>query len=321
MAEPQPPRELRVAPGGDGEVFPTVQAAVDAVEVGNQSRVVIRLAPAVYRETVYVAKKKNFITMVADAPESTVVSWDNTHERINHSQSAEVVGTGTFGCGTFIVEGEDFIAENITFENAAPQGSGPAVALRVSGDRCAFYNCRFLGWQDTLYLHRGKHYLRDCYIEGSVDFIFGNSIALLEHCHIHCKAEGFVTAHKRQSASESTGYVFLRCVITGNGEVGYMFLGRPWGPFGRVLFAYTSMDHCIKPVGWHNWDKAENEGTACFYEYRSSGPGAPPENRVPWSKQLPDAEAEEFLAHKFIDPDLDTPWLLRKMAIRIPASA
>uniref|UniRef100_A0A0A8XNB2 pectinesterase n=1 Tax=Arundo donax TaxID=35708 RepID=A0A0A8XNB2_ARUDO len=100
-----------------------------------------------------------------------------------------------------------------------------------------------------------------------------------------------------------------------------MFLGRPWGPFGRVVFAYTFMDRCIKPAGWHNWDKSENERTACFYEYRCSGPGSHPSNRVAWCRQLLDVEAEQFLAHTFIDPDLDRPWLLQMMAIRIPASA
>uniref|UniRef100_A0ACD5ZLW5 Uncharacterized protein n=1 Tax=Avena sativa TaxID=4498 RepID=A0ACD5ZLW5_AVESA len=319
-------RVLRVAPpgsapGGDGETFPTVQAAVDAVPLGNRARTVIRLAPGVYREPVYVAKTKNFVTLAGASAEATVISWDNTATRIKHDQTSRVIGTGTFGCGTVIVEGEDFIAENITFENSAPQGSGQAVAVRVTADRCAFYSCHFLGWQDTLYLHYGKQYLRDCYIEGSCDFIFGNSIALLERCHIHCKSAGFITAHSRKSSSESTGYVFLRCIITGNGEAGYIFLGRPWGPFGRVVFAHTFMDRCIKPTGWHNWDKSENERTACFYEYRCSGPGSRKSNRVAWCRELLDLEAEQFLAHSFVDPDLDRPWLLQMMAIRIPASA
>lgn len=232
-----------------------------------------------------------------------------------------MIGTGTFGCGSVIVEGEDFIAENITFENSAPQGSGQAVAIRVTADRCAFYNCRFLGWQDTLYLHYGRQYLRDCYIEGSVDFIFGNATALLEHCHIHCKSAGFITAQSRKSAQESTGYMFLRCVITGNGGTSYSYLGRPWGPFGRVIFAYTWMDACIKPAGWHNWDKAENERTACFYEYRCFGSGSSHSNRVTWCRELIDEECDQFLAHSFIDADPERPWLLQRMAIKIPLSA
>nr|CAD1822514.1 unnamed protein product [Ananas comosus var. bracteatus] len=317
-------RVLRVSAagggGGAGE-FARVQDAVDAVPLGNRVRTVIAIAPGVYREPVYVPKTKNLITFAGARPETTVISWDNTAARINHHQSSRVIGTGTFGCGTVIVEGEDFIAENITFENSAPQGSGQAVAIRVTADRCAFYNCRFLGWQDTLYLHYGKQYLRDCYIEGSVDFIFGNSTALLEHCHIYCKSPGFITAQSRKTPQESTGYVFLRCVITGNGSTSYMYLGRPWGPFGRVVFAYTWMDACIRPVGWNNWDKCENERSACFYEYRCSGPGYRPANRVTWARELLDEEAEQFLAHSFIDPDPDRPWLAQRMAIKIPHSA
>ncbi|OAY64891.1 Pectinesterase 31 [Ananas comosus] len=295
-------RVLRVSAAGGGGAgeFARVQDAVDAVPLGNRVRTVIAIAPGVYREPVYVPKTKNLITFAAARPETTVISWDNTAARINHHQSSRVIGTGTFGCGT---------------------GSGQAVAIRVTADRCAFYNCRFLGWQDTLYLHYGKQYLRDCYIEGSVDFIFGNSTALLEHCHIYCKSPGFITAQSRKTPQESTGYVFLRCLITGNGSTSYMYLGRPWGPFGRVVFAYTWMDACIRPVGWNNWDKCENERSACFYEYRCLGPGYRPANRVTWARELLDEEAEQFLAHSFIDPDPDRPWLAQRMAIKIPHSA
>lgn len=311
---------MTVAQDGTGN-FLTVQQAIDAVPFSNTRRVVIRLKPGVYKQPVYVPKTKNLVTLAGLSPENTVITWDNTATKINHHQAARLIGTGTFGCGTVIVEGEDFIAENVTFENSSPQGSGQAVALRATADRCAFYNCRFLGWQDTLYLHHGKQYLKNCYIEGSVDFIFGNGTALLEHCHIHCKAEGFVTAQSRKTSQESTGYVFLRCVITGNGGSSYMHLGRPWGPFGRVIFAYTYMDQCIKHVGWHNWGKTENERTACFYEYRCFGPGCFPSKRVTWARELMDGEAEQFLAHSFIDPNPQRPWLAQRMATKIPHSA
>jgi pectin methylesterase-like acyl-CoA thioesterase len=54
------------------------------------------------------------------------------------------------------------------------------VALRISADNAAFVGCNFLGAQDTLYDHLGRHYYRDCYIEGSVDFIFGNALSFYE---------------------------------------------------------------------------------------------------------------------------------------------
>ncbi|XP_020988314.1 pectinesterase 31 isoform X2 [Arachis duranensis] len=339
-----------VSQDGSGD-FQTVQDAIDAVPLSNTRRTVIRVSPGIYLQPLYVPKTKNFITLAGLTPEDTLLTWNNTASKIDHHQPARVIGTGTFGCGTAIVEGEDFIAENITFENSSPQGSGQAVAIRVTADRCAFYNCRFLGWQvapcldaffcidwlvlssvhafiafmklvqDTLYLHYGKQYLKDCYIEGSVDFIFGNSTALLEHCHIHCKSEGFITAQSRKSSQETTGYVFLRCVITGNGEKSYAYLGRPWGPFGRVVFAYTYMDHCIKHVGWDNWGKVENERSACFYEYRCFGPGCSQSRRVTWCRELLDEEAEQFLMHPFIDPDPERPWLAQRMALKVPYTA
>ncbi|KAL6867188.1 hypothetical protein ACP4OV_015212 [Aristida adscensionis] len=121
--------------------------------------------------------------------------------------------------------------------------SGQAVSIRVAADRRAFYNCQFLGWQ--------------C----NYDFIFGDSSALLEHCHIHCKSTGYITAHGRKSSSESTGFVFFKkpSKMIIHSHAAYMYLGRPWEPFGRVVFAETFMDQCIDPAGWHNWDNPENE--------------------------------------------------------------
>ncbi|XP_047311033.1 pectinesterase 31 [Impatiens glandulifera] len=311
---------ITVAQDGSGD-YKTVQEAIDVVPLGNTCRIVIRVSPGIYKQPVYVPKTKNFITLAGIRPEDTLLTFNNTAAKIEHHQSSRVIGTGTFGCGSTIVEGEDFIAENITFENSSPQGSGQAVAIRVTADRCAFYNCRFLGWQDTLYLHYGKQYLKDCYIEGSVDFIFGNSTALLEHCHVHCKAGGYITAQGRKSSQETTGYVFLRCVITGHGGKEYSYLGRPWGPFGRVVFAFTYMDPCIKAHGWDNWGKSENERTACFYEYRCYGAGCCPSDRVTWCRELIDEEADQFVMLSFIDSNPDVPWLAQRMALKIPYSA
>ncbi|KAG0474179.1 hypothetical protein HPP92_016036 [Vanilla planifolia] len=276
-------RVIRVALDGSGD-YRKVQEAIDAVPMSNRIRTVIQVSPGLYREPVYVPKTKNFITLASSAPENTIISWSNTATCINHHQATRLIGTGTFGCGSAIIEGEDFIAENITFENSAPLGSGQAVAVRVTADRCAFYNCRFLGWQLS--------FIPPLDLDSSLNF-FGQEVYEEE----------------------------LRCIITGNGSMGYAYLGRPWGPFGRVVFAYTWMDTCIRPLGWHNWDKPENERSSCFYEYRCSGPGSRLSNRVTWSRELLDEEAEQFLMHSFIDPDPERPWLAQKMAVKIPFSA
>ncbi|KAH7431317.1 hypothetical protein KP509_08G042600 [Ceratopteris richardii] len=292
---------LSVSLNGSGD-FRTVQEAVDAVPPNKKQRFLIRIAPGIYNQPVYIPKNKTMITLLGDSPEDTVLTWSNTAASIKHPLASSIIGTGTFGSGTVIVEGEDFIAQGITFENAAPKGSGQAVAIRVTADRSAFYGCRFLGWQDTVYLHYGRVYIRDCYVEGSVDFIFGNATVLLEHCHIHCKADGFITAQQRTDPNDSSGYVFLRCTITGNGSsTPYMYLGRPWGPHARVVFAFTYMDACIKPEGWHNWDKKENEKTAEYHEYKCYGPGSDTSQRVSWARKMSDAISVQFLSPRFVD--------------------
>ncbi|PUZ42636.1 hypothetical protein GQ55_9G598200 [Panicum hallii var. hallii] len=260
--------------------FASLQDAVDAVPLNNQVRTIIRIAPELHH-------------LAGSEIKDTVICCDNTATRIKHTQSSEVIGTGTFSA-TVIVEGDDFVAENVIFKNSAPHVSGQAAAACVTADRCAFYNCRFLGWQEILHLHGEKQFFKNCYIEGNYDFIFGDSTALLEHCHIHCKSTGYITAHGQKSSSESTGFVFFKCVITGNGEAANMYLGRSWEPFGRVVFAETFMDHCIEPAGMSE--------------------------RVALCKELIGDEATPFLVKTFVDPDVQNPWLLHRSGTKLPVS-
>ena len=164
----------------------------------------------------------------------------------------------------------------------------------------SFKNCRFLGWQDTLYAAAGRQYYKDCYIEGHVDFVFGNATAVFEGCTIHSKGPGYITAHWRISDAEPNGFVFLNCKLTGAVTGQAVYLGRPWRPYGRVVFINCWMDAHIRPEGWDNWRDPAREKTARFAEYESSGPGANPSARVPWSKQLSEAETRPFATRTFL---------------------
>jgi pectinesterase len=137
-----------------------------------------------------------------------------------------------------------------------------AVALRVSADTAAFFGCKFVGAQDTLYDHIGRHYFKDCLIEGSVDFIFGNGLSLYENCHLNAitNSYGALTAQKRESLLEETGFSFVNCKVTGSGA---LYLGRAWGSFSRVIFAYTYMDKIITSPGWNNWGHKNREMYVC----------------------------------------------------------
>lgn len=175
-----------------------------------------------------------------------------------------------------------------------------AVAFRISADTAAFVGCKFLGAQDTLYDHLGRHYYKDCYIEGSVDFIFGNGLSFFEGCHLHAIAQvtGAVTAQGRSSMLEDTGFSFVNCKVTGSGA---LYLGRAWGPFSRVIFAYTYMDNIIIPKGWHNWGDPLREMTVFYGQYKCSGPGASFAGRVSWCRELTEQEAKPFISLSFID--------------------
>jgi PelA/Pel-15E family pectate lyase len=280
-------KRIVVAADGSGD-FRTVQQALD--HVPDNQAVLIQIKPGVYNEQIRVSTGKNHITLRGDDPQKTILTF---------KLSALQAGNTRLAFST-LVNANDFRAENLTFENSFGTGS-QAVALFVDGERASFENCRFLGWQDTLFVNGSRHYFKNCYIEGHVDFIFGTASAVFEDCTIHSKGQGYVTAHYRLSNEESTGFVFLRCRLTGQDTGNGVYLGRPWRPYARVVFIDCWLGSHIRPEGWDNWRDPAREKTAWFGEYKSKGPGANPKARVAWSRQLTSVEAAQFSRTKFFN--------------------
>lgn len=285
-AEPGQPKVITVAADGSGD-HASVQAAIDAVPSGNETPVVIQIQPGTYKELIVIPRDKRFITLRGTDPDAskTVLTYDNYASK----KDADGKEYGTSGSASTVIDADDFVAENLTFENSAGQ-VGQAVAVRIMRDRVVFRNCRFLGWQDTLYPKGGRNYFVDCYIEGSVDFIFGSSTAVFENCTIHSKAKGYITAANTPQ-EKAFGYVFLNCKLTGEEPT---YLGRPWRDFAHVAFIGCEMGSHIRPEGWHNWNKPEREKTARFEEYQNTGPGADRSQRVTWSRELTAEEAAKY---------------------------
>ncbi len=281
-----PAGEIVVAADGSGS-FTTVQAAVDSVPSNNPRRVVIRIKPGTYKQRVHVPKDKPHVTFRGEDAKTTLLTFD-LHARSTIAPATQPVGTS--GSYSTLIEGDDFVAENVTFENTAGQ-VGQAVALRTTGERQSFLNCRMLGWQDTLYVHQGSAYFRDCYVEGRVDFIFGRATAVFERCHVHSKNGGYVTA-AATAKDDPFGFVFLDCKLTGAGERAY--LGRPWRDDAAVAFIRCELGDHIRPEGWDNWRNPAREKSARFSEHKCTGPGADPSRRVPWSRELSDDEAAQY---------------------------
>jgi pectinesterase len=277
---------LTVAADGSAQ-FTTVQAAINAVPQNNSPAkpCIIHIQPGVYKELIYVQREKRFLRLVGEDPEKTVLTYD-LHANMTGLDGKAI---GTFRTPSAVIDADDFTAENVTFDNSAGH-VGQALAIRVDGDRAIFRNCRFLGWQDTIFLDRGRQYFEGCYITGHVDFIFGGATAFFENCHIHCLSNGYVTAASTPQ-EQPFGYVFSRCKITGESPEVKTYLGRPWRPYSSVTYLSTEMSGVVRPEGWNNWRDPAREKTVRYAEFNSTGPGANPAARVPWARQLTETEA------------------------------
>jgi pectin methylesterase-like acyl-CoA thioesterase/lysophospholipase L1-like esterase len=292
-------KTLVVAADGSGD-FTRVQAAVDAATANNAERVVIHIKPGTYKERIRVSRDKPRLTFEGEDAKTTILTFDFSANKVVAPATQPV---GTSGSYSTLIEADEFLARNITFENTAGE-VGQAVALRTTGQRQAFHDCRMLGWQDTLYVHQGDTHFVNCYIEGRVDFIFGRATAVFEKCHIHSKNGGYVTA-AATAKDDPFGFVFLDCKLTGEGAKA--FLGRPWRDDAAVAFIRCELGDHIRPEGWDNWRNPAREKTARFVEYQCTGPGANRKQRVPWSRELTDAEAAKYTAANVLAARLARP--------------
>ena len=263
--------------------FRTLQEAIESARAFMDYTVTIYVRNGVYKEKVIVPSWVENIDIIGEDRDTTIITYDD-HANINKM--------GTFRTYTVKVEGSDITFKNLTIENNAAQ-LGQAVALHTEGDRLKFINCRILGNQDTIYTGAKftRLYFKDCYIDGTTDFIFGPSTALFEDCIIHSKRNSYVTAASTPKEAKY-GYVFKHCKLTAEPGVDKVYLGRPWRPYAYTLFIECELGKHIVSAGWHNWGKQSNEETARYMEYKNTGEGANASERVAWSKQLTKKEAE-----------------------------
>jgi pectinesterase len=289
--------------------FPTIQMAMDhhpfagVGASGKPGRVYIEIVPGVYHERVIVTQNHTNITLVGmgKSPSDVVIT---------NSLNAKQAG-GTFFTETVEINGTGFEADNLTFENTAGN-TGQAVAAAVRTDRAIFKHCRFLGHQDTLFADYGRQYYVDSYIEGGVDFIFGNAAAVFDHTEIHANGPGYLTAQSRTSPDQTTGYVIINSKVTSGIEPeaatepeatprrNTISLGRPWRPYSRVVYIDTELPENLNLQGWNAWGKASDTPQAYYAEFESKGPGANPTARVAWSHQLTAREAAQYHPRVFL---------------------
>ena len=309
---------ITVAADGTGK-FTSIQQAIDSIPAGPKP-VVIHVKPGTYTEHITVAYDKPPIRMYGDDAAATVLVFNLQH----NTAGPNGIPIGTARSASTTIRSAEFEADDLTFANSTPPNSSQAVAIAAEGDRDIFRRCRFVGLVDTLFTNGGpppltqgdtrpsipgthgpattvaptaswtnRLYFENCYIEGTVDFIFGNSTAVFQDCEIHSKHAGYLTAGSTLKTAEY-GYVFMNCKLTAADDVkdGSVYLGRPWRDFAAAIYMNCWMGPQINPAGWSPWKSVPQRiHTVRYAEYKSIGPGANPDKRVPWSRQLTDEEA------------------------------
>ena len=288
-----------VAQDGSGDFF-TLTEAVAAVPDFCRDTTRILVCEGVYREKIAIpATKRN---VVLEGRGDVTVTWDDYAAKTGATGHP----LGTSGSSTVYFGGDGWTVRNLTFGNSAGP-VGQAVAVQCLATDLHFIGCRFLGYQDTLYLYgvgnrdgetvTGNARIRfdDCYVEGTTDFIFGSAAALFRRCEIRSKADSYITAAST-CRGQACGLVFVECRLTAAEGVTRCWLGRPWRDYAQTVFVNCWLGAHIVPEGWHDWSKPQAHRTAFYAEYHSQGPGAASRNRVGWSRQLTGKEARQVLA-------------------------
>ena len=304
---------------GEGYDYNSIQAALDANESGSSNPLVIMIAPGTYTEKVTVDKPwVSFRALDKDGGEVIIEESyysSNTFGPDGTFQPQDEYDLGTDQCGTVLLTANatGFSAEGITFQNSynvadhtGEGGQTPAVAFGSAADRVYLKDCRFIGRQDTLYLHGAgsRVQVENCYIEGTVDFVFGDADAYFTNCELHMAAFagrdiGYFTAANTKKGD--TGLVFYQCALTVDdsyGEGSTVSLGRPWqtecytesvrtedgtvvtvydpdrknpsyeNTGSSVTFVECTMDSAIQDERWNVWTRKDTEGNTLDVTYR-----------------------------------------------------
>lgn len=307
------PPVIHIRPDGSGD-FSDIGTALTSLEDSRPA--ILFLHNGIYTERVTITRPN--LTLIGESAEHTILTG-GLYARM---PSADIGKLGTFRSYSCRIAADNVTVQSLSFENRAGKGPdvGQALALYADGDRLVFDGCRFLGGQDTLFTaplppteiepngfigpgqntprRAGRHYYKNCYFEGDIDFIFGGAAAYFENCEFFSKNIGreinsFVTAASTPEG-QVYGYVMESCRFTGNCPPHSAYLGRPWREFAQVVLLNCHIGEHICEEGWDDWNKPLAHDTALFAEYRSAGPSSDMKKRPGWVRELTPSEAARY---------------------------
>ena len=304
--------------------FHTIQAGIDYAGTLPPHQRIIAVHRGIYHERVKI--QIPHIRIIGEDPRNTIIT--NSCSALELDSAGNKLGT--FRTQTVMIEADDIRINQLTIENSAGPGwlKAQAIALYADGDRIALENCRLIACQDTLFTGPRlrkletdglpqipqRHFYRNCFIQGDVDFIFGCAAAYFEKCEFYSTYTprpkdqpdrsqtkedqndailGYVTAAATPKGQEF-GFVMDRCSFTGNCPPKSVFLGRPWRDHTKTVLLNCNLGEHIHPAGWHDWNKIQAHNSTFYAEFSSTGPGAANKFRAPWTHTLTQKEADQF---------------------------
>ncbi|PKD16443.1 pectin esterase [Salegentibacter salinarum] len=289
---------ITVDKSGTGD-FTKIQQAINSTRDLGPGFVEIHIKNGMYNEKLKIPSWKHKLRLIGEDRDKTIIA-NNDFSGKKDSINGKTLST--FTSYTLLVSGDEIEIENLTVKNNSC-GEGQAVALHVQGDKFISENVNILGCQDTIYAATGssRQYYKNCYIEGTTDFIFGQATALFEECTIKSLRNSYITA-AATTQNQDFGFVFLDCKLIADDDVNEVYLGRPWRPFAKTVFINSEFGEHILPEGWDPWHGDEmfpdKQKTTFYAEYNNSGPGADISHRIKWSKQLTKAEVKKYTTEK-----------------------
>lgn len=280
--------------------FSTISAALRSIPANNTTPVTIEIAPGIYHEKLTIDKPYVTLLGLGEKSSETTITYDDYALALMDDGQKY----GTFRSYSVFIDTHDVTLKHLTIENASGDSKthGQAIALYADGDRLILDDCRLLGHQDTLFTGplppkeikpggfigpkqfapriNGRHYYKDCYICGDIDFIFGSATAYFENCIIESlyrsldtsstdNIQGYATAASTPEGQEY-GYVFSHCRFTTDRcPDASVYLGRPWRDYAKTVLLDCELGSHIHPAGFHDWNKENAHSTVFYAEYNS----------------------------------------------------
>ncbi|KUJ08969.1 carbohydrate esterase family 8 protein [Mollisia scopiformis] len=262
---------------GSGGKYSKIQDAINSLSTSSSTAQCLFIESGTYNEQVSIAARNAPLTIYGYTTDTS--SYTSNVVNIQHSSSQASGAANDYDTATIQNNAANSKFYNVNIKNTYGAGS-QALALAAYATEQGYYGVGFYGYQDTILAQTGNQVYAKCYIQGAVDFFWGqHARAWVDGSDIRVNGVGAITANGRASSSDTSYYVINKSsVAAASGasiSAGTVYLGRPYSEYARVCFQKTVLSNIINSAGWEVWQPSDQRtGDVTFQEYGNTGAGA-----------------------------------------------